>query len=349
MRRSLLLLLSLVALPVWPTPAWAQVSADELGFSLHGTALLPAQRAWIGLRPVRAFSSVTFDCKRSDGQQVQLHASGLRAGAEKKLELPLARGVLHYDCKLSGQSGKEKFANFDAAFDTRIGAVPKIQVASQDVDEAGRKITVRLTEPAGKLELDVMGDDGKPIANVVKKFAGEAPGTPLTITWEQKADEVVGQFQLRAYDPADYWSAIESVTFVDVPHEDVVFESGKWDIRASEEPKLLEPLDRIQKQLKAVAGVLQIDLYIGGYTDTVGQAGDNLELSRKRAHAIATWFSAHGVKVPIQAQGFGETALRVPTADGVDEVRNRRASYVLAAQAPPASRGFPARNWSRVK
>lgn len=344
--RTVLLLCWLVAMP---TTAFAQVSADDLGFSLHGTALLPNQRPWIGLRPTRPFASVTFDCKRSDGQVVQLRASGLRAGAEKRVDLPVARGMLRYECKLSGQSGKDKFANFDAAFDTRVGAVPRIQIGAADVDEAGRKITVRLTEPAGKLELDVMGDDGKPIANVLQKFAGEPAGTPLTITWTQKDSEVVGQFQLRAYDQADYWSAVESVTFVDVPHEDVVFESGKWDIRASEEPKLLEPLDRIQKQLKAVAGILAIDLYIGGYTDTVGQAGDNLELSRKRAHAIATWFSAHGVKVPIQAQGFGETALRVPTADGVDEAKNRRASYVLSVQAPPASRGFPARNWVRVK
>ena len=169
------------------------------------------------------------------------------------------------------------------------------------------------------------------------------------MTWEQKPDEVVGQFQLRAYDQANYWSGIESVTFVDIPHQDVIFESGKWDIRPTEEPKLTEPLERIQQQLKAVAGVLQIELYIGGYTDTVGQAADNLDLSRKRAHAIATWFSAHGIKVPIQSQGFGETALKVPTADGVDEARNRRASYVLSVQPPPASRGFPARNWVRVK
>ena len=331
------------------TSAWAQVSADELGFSVHGVAQLPKDHPWLGFRPTRPFAVVHFDCKRSDGQVVPLHLSGLRAGAERKLPLPVVKGVLQYVCKLSGQSGKEKFANFDVQFDTRVGEPPRIQIAAHDVDEDGRKITVRLSEPAGKLELDVMGDDGRPIANVVKRFEGEPPGTPLTVTWEQKPNEVVGQFQLRAYDRADYWSGIESVTFVDIAHEDVVFESAKWEIRPSEEQKLLEPLERIQKQLKAVAGVLVIELYIGGYTDTVGQAGDNLELSRKRAMAIAQWFSAHGIKVPIQAQGFGETALRVPTADGVDEARNRRASYVLAVQPPPASRGFPARNWARVK
>ena len=340
---------SLIFSLFFATSAFAQVSADELGFSVHGTAQLPKDHPWLGFKPSRAFNNVAFACKRSDGQTVNFGVSGLRAGAEKRLPLPVVKGVFHYTCKLSGQAGKEKFANFDVEFDTRVGEPPKIQINAADVDENGRKITVRLTEPAGKLELDVMGDDGKPIANVSKKFAGEAPGTPLTITWEQKADEVVGQFQLRAYDQADYWSGIESVTFVDIPHEDVIFESGKWDIRASEEPKLAEPLERIQKQLKAVAGVLVIELYIGGYTDTVGQAADNLELSRKRAHAIATWFSAHGIKTPIQSQGFGETALKVPTADSVDEARNRRASYVLSMQPPPASRGFPARNWVRVK
>ncbi len=340
---------SLVFTVFFATSAHAQVSADELGFSVHGTAQLPKDHPWLGFKPSRAFGAVQFACKRSDGQDVNFSVAGLRAGAEKRVPLPVVKGVFHYTCKLSGQAGKEKFANFDVEFDTRVGEPPRIQIAPPDIDEAGRKITVRLTEPAGKLELDVMGDDGKPIANVSKTFTGEAPGTPLTVTWEQKPDEVVGQFQLRAYDQANYWSGIESVTFVDIPHQDVIFESGKWDIRPTEEPKLTEPLERIQQQLKAVAGVLQIELYIGGYTDTVGQAADNLDLSRKRAHAIATWFSAHGIKVPIQSQGFGETALKVPTADGVDEARNRRASYVLSVQPPPASRGFPARNWVRVK
>ena len=34
------------------------------------------------------------------------------------------------------------------------------------------------------------------------------------------------------------------------------------------------------------------------------------------------------------AQGFGESRLAVPTADNVDEARNRRAQYILAAQTP---------------
>lgn len=344
--RSLLLFFVLL---LAPQIALAQVSGDDLGFSVHGTAQLPKDKPYLSFRPTRAFAGVLLDCQRSDGQNVKLPVGALRPGGEKRVPLPIVKGIFQYTCKLSGQAGKEKFAGFPAEFETKVGEPPKIQIAAQDVDEDHRKITVRISQPAGKLELDVMGDDGRPIANLSKSFTGEAPGTPLTVNWEQKPTEVMANFQLRAFDQAGYWSGIESVTFLDVPHEDVVFESGKWDIRPSEEQKLLEPLDRIQKQLKAVAGILAIDLYIGGYTDTVGQAADNVELSRKRALAIAQWFSAHGIKVPILSQGFGEAALRVQTPDSTDEPRNRRASYVLAVQPPPASRGFPSRNWVRVK
>ena len=163
---------SLVFTVFFATSAHAQVSADELGFSVHGTAQLPKDHPWLGFKPSRAFGAVQFACKRSDGQDVNFSVAGLRAGAEKRVPLPVVKGVFHYTCKLSGQAGKEKFANFDVEFDTRVGEPPRIQIAPPDIDEAGRKITVRLTEPAGKLELDVMGDDGKPIANVSKTFTG---------------------------------------------------------------------------------------------------------------------------------------------------------------------------------
>lgn len=339
----------LAIVAAWPVVGLAQVGADQLGLSFPGALRASQGKLALTARPQLAFQQVKFDCDRSDGQKVSFSAGGLKPGRETKIPIPQGKGVYTWKCVVSGQSGKDKFANFQMEFDTKLGEIPKIQLSPADIDEERRRITVRLSEAAGKLELDVMGDDGKPIDNVAKEFHGEAPGTPLVIEWKQAADQVMGNFNLRAYDPAGFWNGIRSVTFVDIPHEDVVFESGKWDIRPSEEPKLQAPLAKIQENLKKVEGVLQVSLYIGGYTDTVGKPDDNVELSRKRAHAIASWFAAHGIQTPILAQGFGEAALKVPTPDNTDEPRNRRASYVLATQPPPANRGFPARNWVRAR
>jgi outer membrane protein OmpA-like peptidoglycan-associated protein len=330
-------------------PARAQVAGGDLGFSLIGHVQFGKAKPMLIFNPSAPFAGVQAVCQRSDGHKVAIGIGNLALGKEKRVVVPQGKGVFAYQCLLSGRQGKQAFAGFQLDFQVMVGEPPKIAIQPSDVDEAGRKITVRLSEPAGKIEVDLTGDDGKPIDNVSQLFKGEAPGTPLTVTWKQADSEVLGSFQLRAYDPAGFWSGIESVTFVDIPHEDVVFESGKWDIRPSEEAKLLAPLDDIQKALKKVQGVLEVSLYIGGYTDTVGQPTDNLELSRKRALAIGKWFGDHGVKAAIHGQGFGETVLKVPTPDNTDEVRNRRASYVLSTQVPPASRGFPARNWHRVR
>jgi outer membrane protein OmpA-like peptidoglycan-associated protein len=64
---------------------------------------------------------------------------------------------------------------------------------------------------------------------------------------------------------------------------------------------------------------------VEGYTDTVGSAENNLELSRARAQHVADILVHEGV-LPrrISIHGFGETYLAVPTPDQVDERRNRR-------------------------
>ena len=80
---------------------------------------------------------------------------------------------------------------------------------------------------------------------------------------------------------------------------------------------------------------MKLQLFVGGYTDTVGDIASNLQLSERRARAIASWFRAQGFERPIYYQGFGERGLTVQTADEVDEVQNRRAVYIAAAEPPP--------------
>jgi len=342
------IMLTVIALCVVPSLAQAQVSADDLGLGVVSGAQWGKNKPTIILHPNISVGALRFDCQRSDGQKVGLSSGAIKAGGEKRIVIPQGKGVFQWKCAVTGKAGKGSFGPFALDFETKVGEPPKIDVKPSDVDEANHQITVRLSEPCGRIDLDIVGDDGKAIDNAVLRCKGEAPGTPLVVPWKQKEAEVMGHFSLRAYDPAGFFNGIESLTFVDIPHEDIVFESGKWDIRASEEGKLLAPLSDIVAQLKKVAGVIQIELYIGGYTDTVGNPADNAELSRKRAQAIAQWFVSHGVQVPIHFQGFGESVLAVPTPDNTDELRNRRASYVLATQPPPASRGFPTKNWGKM-
>jgi MYXO-CTERM domain-containing protein len=106
-------------------------------------------------------------------------------------------------------------------------------------------------------------------------------------------------------------------------------------------------LDALERVNEAVQANITPKLYIVGYTDTVGPTPYNDELSRSRAKAIAKYFHDKGFWAEIYYAGMGERAPRVETGDNVDEVRNRRALYLLGVQ-DPASGGQIPHKWQKL-
>ena len=149
-------------------------------------------------------------------------------------------------------------------------------------------------------------------------------------------------------DTESYWVGWEIIRFyLEIPHEEVVFESGKWEIRPTEAHKLDAALVLLVDAIKKYGKLMQCQLYVAGHTDTVGKIADNRELSRKRARAIAKYFRNKGIRgIPIHVRGFGEESLAVDTGDDVAEERNRRAQYILST-FPPEISGPGA--WTGVK
>ena len=79
-----------------------------------------------------------------------------------------------------------------------------------------------------------------------------------------------------------------------------------------------------------------------GHTDTSGSAEYNLELSQRRAEAVADELVRQGVPATdIATVGRGEEDLLVPTADGVREPRNRRVEILVPQPPPPAPEPAP--------
>ena len=69
---------------------------------------------------------------------------------------------------------------------------------------------------------------------------------------------------------------------------------------------------------------------VNGYTDTSGTKEYNQRLSVRRADAVAAELVKDGVpKSALTIQGFGQTHLLVPTADGVREPQNRRVEIII--------------------
>jgi len=69
---------------------------------------------------------------------------------------------------------------------------------------------------------------------------------------------------------------------------------------------------------------------VNGYTDTSGSKEYNQRLSVRRAQTVAAELVRDGVpRQAISIQGFGQTHLLVPTADGVREPQNRRVEIII--------------------
>ena len=98
----------------------------------------------------------------------------------------------------------------------------------------------------------------------------------------------------------------------------VFFEWDKSDIT----PEAASILDNAVTQYQS-CGNAQVQL--AGYTDTSGSTSYNQGLSQRRADAVRAYMSSRSIpEGVITSSAFGETNLRVQTADGVREVQNRR-------------------------
>ena len=76
------------------------------------------------------------------------------------------------------------------------------------------------------------------------------------------------------------------------------------------------------------AGVTRIE--VNGFTDRSGPADYNMQLSQRRANAVAAELIRRGVpRNEVVTRGFGEENNLVPTADGVREPQNRRVEIIL--------------------
>ena len=228
----------------------------------------------------------------------------------------------------------------------------KVQVEKSKVDLKAHRLEVKMSRPAGKVKITVYDESNTKLADEEQDFTGRPGGTPLIVTWNPSSDAAVGKIELRAYDAQDNWVGVEIAPwFVNIPHDDVNFRTDSAEIDAAEVPKVEAAFGKITEALAkdTASGRMHagITLYIAGHTDTVGNPTHNFKLSQDRARSIAAWFRKRGVKIPISFEGFGETSLAVKTADNIDEIKNRRADYVLSDGPPTLSNTFKP-SWKRI-
>ncbi len=220
----------------------------------------------------------------------------------------------------------------------------QIMVDRNKVDLKEHRLEVKLSRKASKISIRVEGESGAVLAEEEQDFSGRPGGSALIVTWTPSSDEAVEKIEVKATDAYGYYAGMLITPYnFTIEHEDVNFKTGSSVIEDSETPKLEAAHQKILAKIAAIRAKdinqqhRNLTLYIAGHTDTVGGFDYNIGLSRDRARAIASWFQKRGVTVPVAYEGFGESSPRVPTADQVDEPRNRRVDYIIADDPASAS------------
>jgi outer membrane protein OmpA-like peptidoglycan-associated protein len=229
----------------------------------------------------------------------------------------------------------------------------KVHIKKSDVDLVNRTISFKLSRACDSVELQVFDEDGKLVSEKVEVYEGTKPGQQLSVSWPELPKGVDNfRIDLKFSDVDEFWVGTSICRFEGyVEHEEVVFETAKWEIREKERHKLDNVLPEMLAMIDRAINCdeLNMALYVAGYTDTVGSIADNRELSRQRARSIAEYLIKNGLKkkkIAVYVRGFGEEVLAVETEDSVDEERNRRADYIIS-NSPPEIPG-PG-SWVRIK
>lgn len=226
-----------------------------------------------------------------------------------------------------------------SAAGTHAQGALRLEIKESDIDLAARTLRFRLNGGAVQsVDYEMFSPEGAKLHAGHEDFARAAPGQPLAVTWPELGKKAENfRMELKFTAANDTWVTFQIIRFyIEVPHEELEFDSGKSDLKADQQSKLDKPLGLLKEAASKYSALMNVSLYIAGHTDTVGAGSDNQRLSERRAQAIAQWLIAHGLRgLPIHVRGFGEGALAVQTPDNTPEQRNRRAQYIVSSFAPP--------------
>ncbi|MEM6290785.1 MAG: OmpA family protein [Myxococcota bacterium] len=292
---------------------------------------------------------------QGDGKTIKKQVGSMKSGQQYKVTWKQSSGRAKYQLDVAGEGIEANFA-FEivkAAAKSGGGKLGQFKVRSSREDVVERNTAIfQPTFDLTSYEYKIYDSDGD-VMDSQTVPEGVKAGEDLTIKWSTVGE--VFMIFVRGEDEFGRFTEYKLVPWaVEIPHTEINFDSGKFNVKTDEAPKLDEALAvafhelvALDKVNKAVGANLTPKLYIVGYTDTVGRAGSNEKLSKSRAKAIAEYFRDRGFWAEIYYAGMGERGLRVETGDNVDEVRNRRALYLLGVQQPAAGGQIPGR-WAQL-
>lgn len=316
-------------------------SAQDLDFG-YTPAPGPGEQPGLLVTPQRAVKTLEVSCD-AGGTTYDFQKSGLQAGRLVRFEWKRDTAVTSAECFVRAIFPDGYVSEVSLPIEYSYAGALSVDLSRASADVKERTLTVRVSEAVDRAEIIAYGAR-KAVLDQTTVEIGDGPGD-IMVPWVGDPSDVV-LLDVKLHSAAAWAGFTYSPWFLDIPHDDVLFETNSADIPAGEAHKLERTLRDLQDVIEKYGEVVPVKLYIAGCTDTVGDAAHNRDLSRQRARAIARWLREHGYDRPIYFHGFGESLLAVSTGDGVDEARNRRVLYMVGANPPPAGSGIPRVGWT---
>ena len=118
----------------------------------------------------------------------------------------------------------------------------------------------------------------------------------------------------------------ESVRGLVITMSDVLFDTGKFDLR----PSAREALAKLSGVILSHPG---LHLEVEGHADSVGSSERNQILSERRAGAVRSYLIEQGVAADsVTATGFGETAPVADNSTAAGRKKNRRVELIVSGE-----------------
>ncbi len=195
---------------------------------------------------------------------------------------------------------------------SRSALVPAVIAAALLTGCATPSLTLLPSEEGKQGAVAVIEENGRPAETVVSELNSRT--------------NLSGRPRTKAIDPSKL-SARQLALLQALPPPPVrltlYFREGTTKLMPESEPGL----DFLKREVKDRPGA---EVQVTGFTDTLGDADDNDQLSQRRAEEVVGELVQQGIDLSVlSAVGRGERDLRIPTPDGTREAANRRVEVVV--------------------
>lgn len=329
----------MLSLALLSFPAWAQ----DMQFG-YVPSPGPKENPGLFVTPTRTVKTLEVSCQVG-GKTVESVRSNVAAGSKQKFEFKRDPAVTTAECFIRATYTDGNVDETTVPIEWQYQSQLSVDLSRASADIEKKTVTVRASGPVTEAEIVAYGAHKAELDRRVVPVSG-GPGD-VSVPFVGNPDDVV-LLDVTLRNESAWAGFTYSPWFLNIPHEDVLFQTDSDVIDKDQEYKLEATLQQLHDVVDKYGSVVPVKLYIAGCTDTVGDAGHNADLSRRRALSIGRWLKAHGFSYPTYYHGFGENLLAVQTGDNVDMQINRRVLYMVGANPPPAGSGVPSVSWSSL-